>query len=79
MGQQLSYNFCLAKVLPDCWATLSTVIEHYNKLQNVQQIPKLEKKMVYKIQFQKVDHNIHVGHTTKFHMWKVQTGNYTDF
>jgi hypothetical protein len=37
--------------------------------------------MAYKIQFQKVDHNIHVhvGHTTKFHMWKVQTGNYTDF
>jgi hypothetical protein len=37
------------------------------------------KKNTYKIQFQKVDHNIHVGHTTKFHMWKVQTGNYTDF
>jgi hypothetical protein len=26
--------------------TLSTVIEHYNKLQNVQQIPKLEKKIL---------------------------------
>jgi hypothetical protein len=61
----------------DCWATLSTVIEHYNKLQNVQQIPKLEKKYTYKIQFQKVGHNI--GHTTKFHMWKVQTGNYCQF
>jgi hypothetical protein len=38
-----------------------------------------KKKMAYKIQFQKVDHNIHVGHTIKFHMCKVQTGNYTDF
>jgi hypothetical protein len=35
------------------------------------------KKMAYEIQFPKFDHNI--GHTTKFHIWKVQTGNYTDF
>jgi hypothetical protein len=42
----------------------------YNKYQSW-------KKNTYKIQFQKVGHNI--GHTTKFHMWKVQTGNYTDF
>jgi hypothetical protein len=27
MGQQLPYKNCLIKVLPDCWATFSTVIE----------------------------------------------------